>query len=132
MPELFGIDIAGIVADAIAPGLLDVTITLERTAARVPGKLTAGPVQLEPEIVIGAKGIWQDFTGQPPPGVVVELGDRKAFLIGDTIPAGKLPVRNTAITIEGQTLFVAKLLSRDPAAATYVYHCKARKTSAEG
>lgn len=130
--ELFGVDIAGIIADVVAPGLLDVTIRLERTAARVPGKLTAGLAQLEPEVVTGAKGIWEDFTGQPPPGVVVELGDRKALLIGNTIPAGKLPVRGTAVEIEGQTLYVAKLIARDPAAATYLYHCKARRPSPEG
>lgn len=124
--DLFGIDIAGIVADNIGPGLLDVRITRTPRGARQAGDLTGGKVAEGPDSW-DCKGFWEDFTATPPPGVELELNDRKAVLIGDTIPAAALPLRvNDAITIEGLTLFMVKQLSRDPAAAVYVLLCRDR------
>lgn len=124
--ELFGIDIAGLVADNIAEGLLDVTVTRHTAGARDPDNLTGGPV-ITPQTVVGIKGFWEDFTGTPPAGITVELNDRKAVLIGDTIPAGGHPLRNDAIKIEGLTLYMVQVISRDPAAAVFVYQCRDRK-----
>lgn len=123
--ELFGVDIAGIVADATDGQLMPVVVTRYTRGARTPGNLTGGQSKT-PKTIKGIQGFWEDYTGTPPPGVTIELGDRKAVLIGNTIPAGGHPMLNDQITIEGQTLFMAKLLSRDPAAAVYVYHCKDR------
>lgn len=126
--ELFGVDIAGIIADAIGPGVLDVTITRAAgTGTRNPADLTGGLIKAEPASW-GCKGFWEDFTGQPPPGVEIELNDRKAVLIGDTIPAAALPLKlDDAITCEGKTLFMVKVLSRDPAAAVFTLLCRDRK-----
>jgi hypothetical protein len=124
--ELFGVDIAGLVADAMAGQLFPVTVTRYTAGNRAPGNLTGGQPQT-PATVTGIDGFWEDFTGDPPPGVTVELNDRKAVLIGDTIPAGGQPVRNDAITIEGQTLYAVKLINRDPASAVYVYQCRDRR-----
>ena len=124
---LFGVDIAGIVADVIGPAVLDVTITRYVRGARDPNNLTAG-VALTP-VTFACKGFWEDYSGLAPPGVTVEENDRKAVLIGDTIPDGGIPQRNDEITIEGATLFVAKLQSRDPAAAVYVFQCGDRRGS---
>lgn len=126
MPELFGVDIAGIVGDAMAGQLFPVTITRNEQGERDPNNLTGGRPQ-EPATVVGIEGFWEDFTGQPPPGVVVELNDRKAVLIGDTIPPGGEPLRNDAIEIEGQTLYMVKPISRDPASAVFVYQCRDRR-----
>jgi hypothetical protein len=128
--ELFGVDIAGIVADALGDGLLDVTITRRTVGARQAGNLTGGP-QPGPVETFDCAGFWEDFTGTPPPNVELELGDRKAVLIGDTIPAGALPlVLNDEITIEELTLYFVKVLSRDPAAAVYTLLCRARRSQA--
>lgn len=124
--ELFGVDIAGIVADNMAGQLLPVTVTRQTPGARDPNNLTGGVPQT-PATVTGIDGFWEDFTRDPGPGVEVQLGDRKAVLIGDTIPAGGHPLRGDAITIEGMTLYVVKLMSRDPAAAVYVYQCRDRR-----
>lgn len=126
MAELFGIDIAGIVGDAMAGQLHAVTVTRYTEGERDPDNLTGGRPR-EPATVTGIDGFWEDFTRDPPPGVTVELGDRKAVLIGDSIPAGGHPVRNDAITIEGKTLFMVQLLARDPASAVYVYQCRDRR-----
>jgi hypothetical protein len=124
--ELFGVDIAGIVAENMAGQLFPVTVTRYTEGARDPANLTGGRPKT-PATVEGIDGFWEDFTGQPPPGVEVELGDRKAVLIGDSIPAGGHPLKNDAITIEGQTLFMVQLVSRDPASAVYVYQCRDRR-----
>lgn len=124
--ELFGVDIAGIVADNMGGQLLAVTVTRYTEGARTPGSLTGGRAKTPTEVT-GISGFWEDFTSDPPPGVEVELGDRKAVLIGDTIPAGGHPLRNDAITIEGVTLYMVKLIERDPAAAVFVYQCRDRR-----
>lgn len=124
--ELFGVDIAGIVADAMGGQLLPVTITRNTDGARDPDNLTGGRAKV-PTTVTGIDGFWEDFTRDPPPGVDVQLGDRKAVLIGDSIPAGGHPLKDDAITIEDQTLFMVQLMSRDPASAVYTYLCRDRR-----
>lgn len=124
--ELFGVDIAGIVADATGGQLLPVIVTRYARGERDPDDLTGGQA-VEPAVVVGIEGFFEDFTRDAPPGVEVELGDRKAVLIGDTIPAGGEPRRNDAITIEGETLYVVLLMNRDPAAATFTYLCRDRR-----
>jgi hypothetical protein len=128
--ELFGVDIAAIVADATAGQLFDVTVTRQVEGERDPDDLTGGKPKT-PDVVTGITGFWEDFTRDPPPGILLELGDRKAVLIGDTIPAGKHPRRNDAITIEGETLYVVQLISRDPASAAFTYQCRDRAGPAE-
>lgn len=128
--ELFGLDIAGIVADAMGDKLLPVTITRRPAGARQPGNLTGGPQFGAPQLFTCA-GFWEDFTRTPPPNVELQLGDRKAVLLGDTVPAEALPfVVNDEITIEGPTLYFVQILSRDPAAAVYTLLCRARRSEA--
>lgn len=124
--EIYGVDIAGIIADVFDGELLDATVTRFTRGARDPNKLTAGR-PLVPTEYPGITGFWEDFKGTPPPGVTVLLNDRKAVLIGDTIPPGGIPERFDMITMEGQSLYVQGVLSRDPAGAVYVYHCGDRK-----
>lgn len=126
--ELFGVDIAGIIADEIGPGVLEFTITREPSlGTRQAGNLTGG-LQKGPPQTWGCAGFWEDFTGTPPPGVEIELNDRKAVLIGDTIPADALPLlKDDAISGEGQTLYLVKVINRDPAAAVFTLLCRDRK-----
>lgn len=124
--ELFGIDIAGLIAEHVGTGLLDATVTRYTNGARDPDDLTGG-TNRTPATVTGIKGMWEDLPSTPPPGVTFQLNDRIALLIGDTIPAGGLPLRNDAIEIEGLTLYMVQLMNRDPAAATYRYLCRDRR-----
>lgn len=128
--EMFGVDIAGIIADALGDGVFDVTITREVQGARAPGNLTGGRQKAAPQSWT-CKGFWDDFSG-PQPGIDLQLGDRKAVLLGDTIPAGALPIlRNDLITVhedEGDVaLYVEKPTRRDPAAAVYEFQCRDRR-----
>lgn len=124
--DLFGVDIAGIIAGAVGPGLRDVVVTKSVFAASDPDNLTGGRSATPVEFA-GIKGIWEDVPRTPPPGVEILLNDRVAMLIGDTIPAGGMPERNDPILIDGLTLYVVQLISRDPAAAVYRFLCRDRK-----
>lgn len=126
---LFGIDIAGIVAEALGDGLLPVTITRGARGARTAGNLTGGRAVI-PEAV-SCIGFWDDVDRSVPPGIEIELNDRVAVLIGDSIPAGGQPLRNDLITVHEDigdlSLYVVQLISRDPAAALYRYLCRDRR-----
>lgn len=126
--ELFGVDIAGIVADVMGDGLFPVTITRYDRGDRDPDNLTAGR-PATPETV-ECTGFWEDFTGMAPPGIVVEAGDRKLILLGDSVPAGGHPKRNDLCTVHEDmgdiSLYCAGPVSRDPAGAVFVYQCKER------
>lgn len=129
--EIFGVDLAGTLADALGDGLPDVTITREALGDRDPDDLTGGPVAGDP-LTFSAKGFWEDFTGLPPPGVTIELDDRKLVIIGDTADNGCLPLRrNDAVTVHEDvgdlTLYVVGPIRRDPAAAVFEYQCRDRR-----
>jgi hypothetical protein len=129
--EIFGIDLAGIIGDAIGDQVFPVTITRERRGARDPNNLTGGRQPLPP-LQFKGTGFWEDFDGRPSPGITVELNDRRGVLIGDTFDAGALPaLRNDQITVHEPmgdlSLFVKGPVSRDPAGAVYVYQCGDRR-----
>jgi hypothetical protein len=127
---LFDTDIAGIIADVMGDELLEVTITKRVRGERDPANLSAGRPVIPTDFTCA--GFWEDYIGTPPPGIEVQIGDRKAVLIGDTIPDGAIPAKDDAITIEGVTLYVVQLQSRDPAAAVYTYQCRDRGPATPG
>lgn len=131
--QLFGVDIAEILLDAMGDGLFRVSIERAVEGDRDPDNLTGGRA-VEPETV-EAIGFWDDFTGSPPPGVTIELGDRKLVLLGDSIPTGGHPRRNDKCTVHEDDGDVAQFcvgpISRDPAAAVFTYQCRDRITPPE-
>ncbi len=94
-------------------------------AVRDPADPTAGKAASPTEFK--CRGIWEDYKPSEVDGTNILLNDRKALLIGDTIPTGGIPEKQDSISIEGQTLFVRRLEKRDPAAATFLYQCTDRK-----
>jgi hypothetical protein len=128
--DVFGIDIAGIIADAFDGELFDVSIVRKPAGERDPDNLTGGPVFGDP-VTYACQGFWEDFTGTPPPGVELELNDRRLIAIGDTLPPGFTFKKNDAVTVHEPVgdigpLYFVKLLSRDPAAAVYSCLCRDR------
>jgi hypothetical protein len=121
---IFGVDIARIVAAAIGPGVLEATITNYQPGARNPANISAGIPKVA--VVHECRGFWEDYEPTDIDGRLILVNDRKAVLIGDTIPEGAIPGPGSAIMIEGQTLFVHRLESRDPAAAAFVFQCRDR------
>jgi hypothetical protein len=128
--DLFGIDIAGILADAIGDGVLEVTIERPiRAPARDPDDLTGGFAPGAPE-TWQCRGFFEDFSANVPPSVEIETGDRKAVLIGDTIPADLTIRPGDKITVHEAkgpvSLYAIQLIHRDPAAAIFQYLCRDR------
>lgn len=120
--KLFGVDIAAIVASAAGPGLLDVTLWIRpKSGTRDPSNLSAG-LDRAPAKVVGAKGIWEDYRPSEI-GDLVRTNDRRAFILGDTIPAGIEIKESDEIEIDGQRLYVIRPESVDPAKAGYRFHC---------
>lgn len=121
MPDLFGLDIAGIVADAIGPGVLDATLTKEVAGNRTEGSLTGGMNAVPTNY--GCRGFVDDYSASQIDGTLIRENDHKVTLLGGTLPSGVIPQQGDEILIEGTTYEVIKV-KRDPAAATYT--CQAR------
>lgn len=126
MADLFGIDIAGLVTEHVAPGLHDVIVRTYQHGDRVPGQLASGRQRVPTEHT-GVKGIWEDISPALVDGTQILVNDRIAMLIGGTLPPGLSINTNDEIEIESIKLFAIRLLSRDPASATYRYLCRDRK-----
>jgi hypothetical protein len=124
VPDIFGIDIAGIVADATDGQLLTATVVVRTDTARNPASLTSG--QGKQDTPYQCQGLWTDFTTREQDTDMVEVGDRKALLIGNTLPPGIDTDDIHSITMDGATLYVVRLLASDPARATYTFQCRGR------
>lgn len=128
--ELFGLDIAAIVADQLGDGLPDVTIAAIQWGARNPANLSAGRTQT-PRTITGVKGFWDDYRPSEIDGTTIMAKDRRAVLLGDTLPPGYVPQKGDTITVHETlgdvSLPVIGLESRDAAAAHYVLQCGDRK-----
>lgn len=126
MGELFGINLSGLIAEHVAPGLHPATLIVNTIGDRASGKLSEGR-QVTPTTYTGARGIWEDVAPNLVDDSKIFVTDRVALLIGDTQPMIASLKTNDKISIEGIELFVIRLLKRDPAAATYQYLCRDRR-----
>jgi hypothetical protein len=125
MPDLFGLDLAGIVADAIdqAGGLLGVTLTKKTPGTRNPADLTAGTNPTSTPYA--CEGVVSDYTTRLIDGTLVATGDRRILILGATLPAGVVPSSGDQVTIESLTYDVVRV-TRDPAAASYELQVRGR------
>lgn len=121
MPNLFGLNIAKIVADQIAAagGVLDATLIVKTVGTRTPDNLTAGTNPTSTPYY--GKGFVEELQSDRFPESLVEQGTKQVVLLGHTFDAA--PDANDEITIEGETLTIIGVL-RDPAAATYTCLCR--------
>lgn len=119
MPDLFGIDIAGLVYDNMADGLLDATLHVRTPGVRTPGDPTAGTNPTE--VTEGCKGFVDDYTERQMEQEHIRLGDRKVLLLGKGLTP---PKPDDYITIESVKYAIVGPVKRDPAAATFVCQCR--------
>lgn len=122
MPNLFGLDIAGIVNDNLGSQLLDATLIQVVEGTRSASDPTAGLPTSNRNIP--CKGIIDEYLAREIDGTIVQTGDRKILLLGKSIKSGTVvPATGDKIKIEGVVYRILDI-KRDPAAATYV--CQAR------
>lgn len=120
--KLFGVDIAKIVHQNMSKGLLPATLTKIVLGDRTAGDLTAGKAQTPTDYT--CKGFVEDYTDKQMDGSIIQSGDRKIILIGDSIQSGVVPDVNDTITIEDRAYKIVGPIKRDPAKATYT--CQGR------
>lgn len=124
MPELFGEDIAGIIATEMGEGLLPAVLRNYSPGTRTPGGLTAGTNPTLTGTASSARGFIDDYSDRDYGGdSIVQVGDRKVTLLGGTLD-GLVPATGSQIDIEGVTLVVVGPVKRDPAGATYECQCR--------
>ena len=123
MPDLFGVDIKGEIADAFRGELVTATLTKVTPGTRDPANPTQGTSPTTSDFT--AEGIIEDYADRNIDGSLVKVGDRKVLLIAGLIASSQVPTPNDRITIEGSQYDVIRV-ERDPAEATYT--CQVRRT----
>jgi len=120
--ESFGVDIAALVNDNLSPALLPVVLTklgAPGTGARPTGQLTKPPARAA-DTVHSARGLISDFDpNEMSNSQILEAGDRKVLLVAESIVPKVEPEMGDTVQIEGTTYRVARVLKRDPAAASF-------------
>jgi len=129
MADLFGIDIAGEVADGFetAGGVFTAELSKVIEGERDPENLSAGRATVTK--LYGCKGFWEDYKTKEIDGTQVHAEDRKALILGGTLPTGIVPTKGDKISItEAGVTELGYILrvERDPAAATYILYCGKR------
>lgn len=118
---LFGIDISGIVAANIGPGVLDAVLTKVTPGTRTSGQLTGGTNPTT--ATYPCKGFVDKKARRNREGELVKEGNVTILLIGDTISGGTVaPEIGDRVSLEGVNYLINEL-DRDPAAATYTLQC---------
>lgn len=117
MPNLFGLNIAKIIDDAIvgAGGVLTGTFHKRDSGTRTPGQLTGGnnPTYTDHSV----RGFIEIKTNVAMDGTLVEQEGERITLLGNSMSV--VPEQGDEVTMEGTRYKVTKVFKRDPASATY-------------
>ena len=115
MAELFGIDLAGIINDALGPLVLEGTLsTVEhrRDSECLSGGWSKKIVRH------GCRGFIDTKISMREGDALPAMGSGKVLILGASLPEGVVPDVSDLVEFEGIT-FTIKSIKRDPAAATY-------------
>lgn len=124
MPNLFGLDIAGIANRALGKLLLPVVLRKSIPGDRSSSNLTGGTNASHADFA--CRGVFTEFTQTEKLGGNVRVNDRKILVLGASIASGQVPQPGDDLTIEGKTYkIVDDGVTRDPAAASYECHGRA-------
>ena len=124
MSELFGVDISGLVAEHVGPGVFPAVLIVSTTGTRVAGSLTQGTASTETSY--SGRGFVDTYSNSSIDGTLIQRNDRKIVLIADTFPAGTpAPKKSDKITIQSNTWNVVGNVGSDPANA--IYECQSRR-----
>lgn len=122
MPNLFGIDIAGIINSEIAGagGVLSGTLTRTVPGTRTAGSLTAGTNPTE--TTHSFKGFVETKADRRPGQIGVQ-SMAVVTILGASLSV--TPEVNDTALLDGVTYTLVELLTRDPAAAVYEFRAEA-------
>lgn len=116
MPDIFGVDIAGILNDVLGPLVFDQTL-VKKATSRDPADRTK---RITVTTNHACKGFIDAFQDKWVDGAVVRIHDHKIVILGASLPANIVPEPGDDIIAEGSTFTIANDgVVRDPASATY-------------
>ena len=121
MPDLFGLDIAGIINTEIANagGVRSGTLTKETPGTRTPGDLAGGT---------NPTSVAYTFNGfveqKATAGDLTQMSMAVVTILGASVTPTAVPEVNDRVLIDGITWELVELLSRDPAAAVYEFRAE--------
>lgn len=120
MPDLFGLDIAGLVNDSIvsAGGVRSGVLTKRITGVRTPGDLAGGTNPTS--TTHSFNGFVERKTDRRNNSVIAEPMSIVSIL-GASISPIVDPEVNDTVSIDGVTWTLLELISRDPAAALFEF-----------
>ncbi len=118
MPDLFGMDIAGMIADEIdkAGGVVPSTLRKMSPGTRDPSNPTSGT---NPTYADHDCQAFMDTLASLRPETIVANASAVVNIIGASVEGGAIPETGDQVLIESLTFTVLQA-SRDPAAAVYV------------
>jgi len=123
MPDLFGIDIAGLVATAFSGNVVTGTLTKITKGSRTPGSLAAGTQPTTSSHTV--QGFLDNQTEERSGAGLVSREGQFIILFTNLIDPAALPEQGDEVTMEGVTYTVKEIVARDPAAATYTLEVEA-------
>jgi len=122
--NLFNADIAGKLAKALGPKLLPFVLRKVTPGTRSTSDPSAGTNPTTRNYP--CRGILESYRDSQFDGTIIQRGDRKALLLGGTLPTGTFPTSGDVVVAEGSE-FKVVAVDRDPDAATY--SCQIRGAS---
>ena len=121
MPKLFGIDIRGIVGQAIGSGLLPGKLHSASVSARAAGSMAGNTITYADH---DFRGIVSSYNRVKYPSSNFIDGDGNLLLIDATVKPYVEVKAGDRITIDGTTYEIIDILSRDPASAAWTLHIR--------
>ena len=116
MTRLFGLDIAGLVHQAMSPGLPTLTLVKVARGTRMSTTPTAGTNPTN--ATYPGRGFMDSYRSYEIDNTIITADSRKIVIIGGSLPTGIVPELGDQIVLEGVT-WTIESVRRDPAAATY-------------
>ncbi len=119
MPDLFGLDIAGIINDAFTGQLVSGTLAEVGVGTRSNSDPTGGRAQSE-TVHTFTDGVMTSYTDREINGTTIKAGDRNILIITGTLSSPEIePEANWKVNIEDGKNWRIVIARRDPAAATW-------------
>lgn len=119
MPDIFRAGIAEKINNALGPLVFDATLIVITPGTRTAGQETSGTNPTSTSHA--AKGFVDDYESRFMDGKLIQVGDKKVTLLGESMNA--VPKAGDKVTIEGETRQILSVV-RDPAGATYECHAR--------
>ena len=116
MPNIFGADIAGIIAKELGPLVFDQTLT-KAAKSRDPADSTK---VITVETDYPCKGFVDVYSDKWVNGTTVKIDGHKIVILGASLATGVVPEPGDKITAEGKVIIIVEDgVTRDPAGASY-------------